>query len=561
MSFAEAESLVLADDGFLATTTTEIRGVPTKVFVHAPTSLRDLVDSTRARGDAVFCVYEDERWTFTEWVTKVDELAAALVETYGIAKGDRVAIAMRNYPEWIVTWAAAVSVGAIAVSLNAWWTAEELAFALADSEPKVLFADAERVARTAATCRERGIELVGVRLGDVPPPEVDATDVTRFADVLIDGAAMPRVDIDTDDDATILYTSGTTGRAKGAVSTHRAIISAILAYGARGAVEKLRAPDGDGTGDDDQERVFILIVPLFHVTGSVPVMLGSMATGLKLVIMYRWDPERALELIERERVTNFVGVPTQTIDLLQSPRFADFDTSSLSSVGGGGAPTPTQVVKDVADTFGQRAPGIGYGLTETNSYGMQNSGDDYLSHPTSTGRPIAILDIEARDPSGAALPAGETGELWMRGPCLFRGYWRRPEETAEALVDGWFRTGDIGHIDDEGFVYISDRIKDMVLRGGENVYCSEVEDVLYEHPAVREAAVFGIPDERLGETVVAVVRPNDGVEVTAEELRTHVAGQLAPFKVPAQIHIRVEALPRNAAGKFLKRDLRADFVA
>lgn len=560
MSFDEAEAVVLSGDGFLALTETDVRGVPTKVFVHAPQTLGQLIDSTRGRGDATFLVYEDERWSFAEWVRKVDEVAAALVETYGVVKGDRVAIAMRNYPEWIVTWAAAVSIGAIAVSLNAWWGPDELEFALGDCEPKVLFADAERVERTAAYCAEHGITLVGVRLDDPRAPEVSDGNVVRFEGVPLAGAVMPRVDIDTDDDATILYTSGTTGRSKGAVSTHRAVISAILGYAARGAIDKLRSDDPETEGDD-AERVFILIVPLFHVTGSVPVMLGTMLSGLKLVIMYRWDAERALELIEREHVTNFVGVPTQTIDLLQSPRFAEFDTSSLSSVGGGGAPFPTKVVEEVSARFGNRAPGIGYGLTETNSYGMQNSGADYLARPTSTGRAVAILEVEARDPEGRSLPRGETGELWMKGANLFRGYWRRPEETAAALVDGWFRTGDIGHIDDEGFVYISDRVKDMVLRGGENVYCNEVEDVFYEHPAVREAAVFGIPDERLGEAVAAVVRLQDGASATVEELRAHVAAHLAPFKVPDRIDIRTEALPRNAAGKFLKRNLRDEFAA
>lgn len=566
MSFAEAEAQVLSDDGFLAVSETDIRGVPTRVFTHAPRVLREIVDSTRMRGDATFLVFEDERWSFAEWARRVDEFAAALVDTYGVTKGDRVAIAMRNYPEWIVAWAAAVSIGAISVSLNAWWGVDELTFALEDCEPRVVVADAERVIRTASVCAEHDIALVGVRLWDPRAPEVSGDiAVDRFEDVLIGGASMPSVDVDTDDDATILYTSGTTGRAKGAVSTHRAVLSALLGYAAKGAIDALRkaadTPAGDDADATAPERVFILIVPLFHVTGSVPVMLGAMTSGLKLVIMYRWDPERALELIEREKVTQFVGVPTQTIDLLQSPRFADFDTSSLTSVSGGGAPTPATVVDEVAHTFGKGAPGIGYGLTETNSYAMQNSGADYLAHPTSTGRPVRILQVETRDPQGNTLPVGETGEIWMKGPNLFRGYWNRPEATAEALVDGWFRSGDIGHVDADGFVYISDRVKDMVLRGGENVYCNEVEDVFYEHPAVREAAVFGIPDERLGESVAAVVRLQDGATATAEQLRAHLAARLAAFKVPDRIDVRHEPLPRNAAGKFLKRTLRDEFVA
>jgi long-chain acyl-CoA synthetase len=303
--------------------------------------------------------------------------------------------------------------------------------------------------------------------------------------------------------------------------------------------------------------VFILIVPLFHVTGSVPVMLGSFASGLKLVIMYRWDPDRALELIERERVTNVVGVPTQSWDLLQSPRFAEFDTSSLVSVGGGGAPAPPELVRRVSTSFAKASPGIGYGMTETNAYGPQNGGQDYLSHPTSTGRATPILQVEVRDDEGKQVPTGELGEIWFKGPNLIRGYWNRPEDTAETIVDGWLRTGDIGRLDEEGFVYIEDRAKDMILRGGENVYCAEVEGAIYEHPAVHEAAVVGVPHERLGEEVAAVVVPRAGTSLTPDELRDHVAARLAAFKVPSRIAVWAEPLPRNPAGKVLKRDLRA----
>ena len=273
-------------------------------------------------------------------------------------------------------------------------------------------------------------------------------------------------------------------------------------------------------------------MPLFHVTGCVPVMLSCFATGLKLVIMYKWDPERALELIERERVTNFVGVPTQSWDLLESPRFAEFDTSSLVSVGGGGAPAPPELVRRVATSFRQGRPGIGYGMTETNAYGPQNCGADYVTHPTSTGPGHADPGDRRARRAGRPVPVGERGEIWFKGPNLIRGYWNRPDATAETIVDGWLRTGDIGRLDDEGFVYVEDRAKDMVLRGGENVYCAEVEAAIYEHPAVHEAAVFGVPHERLGEEVAAVVVPLAGVPVTAEELQAHVAERLAPFKVP-----------------------------
>ena len=444
----------------------------------------------------------------------------------------------------------------MSVSLNAWWTEDELGWALDDCGASVLIADRERVERTRGAATALGVRVLGVRLGD--HPDGDLAGVDRWDRVLPLGAALPRPEIGPDDDATILYTSGTTGRPKGAVSTHRAVTQAILGYACRAAVDRLRR----GTSATPTTRPsFILIVPLFHVTGSIPVMLGCFASGLKLVIMYKWDPERALELIERERVTNFVGVPTQSWDLLQSPRFADFDTSSLVAVGGGGAPAPPELVRRVASSFPKAGPNIGYGMTETNAYGPQNNGEDYLTHPTSTGRATPILLVEVRDDEGRVVPVGERGEIWFKGPNLIRGYWNRPEATAETIVDGWLRTGDIGRLDDEGFVYVEDRAKDMVLRGGENVYCAEVEAALYEHPAVHEAAVFGVPHERLGEEVAAVVVPRAGATVTAEDLQGHVKERLAPFKVPTRIAVWSDPLPRNPAGKVLKRDLRTTFDA
>jgi long-chain acyl-CoA synthetase len=555
LSYAEAVAAVTAPGERFETTTVDIRGIPTTVFRSAPGSLRDIFALARGYGDETFLVYEDERWSFGDTMQRVDALGALLVEEYGVAPGDRVAIGMRNYPEWVVAFAAITSVGAISVSLNAWWTEDELAWALEDCGAKVLVADRERVERTRAAAAKLGITVLGVRLGEDTPE-----GVARWEDVLPLGRPLPAVEIGPDDDATILYTSGTTGRPKGAVSTHRAVIQALLGFACRAAVDRLRRPP-DATATGGPRASFILIVPLFHVTGSVPVMLSCFATGLKLVIMYRWDPERALELIEREQVTNFVGVPTQSWDLLQSPRFAEFDTSSLASVGGGGAPAPPELVRRVSTSFAKASPNIGYGLTETNSYGPQNAGADYLSHPTSTGRATPILEIDVRDELRRSLPVGQRGEIWFKGPNLIRGYWNRPDATAETMVDGWLRTGDIGRLDDEGFVYVEDRAKDMVLRGGENVYSAEVEAAIYEHPAVHEAAVFGVPHERLGEEVAAVVVPVPGATVTAEELQAHVGQRLAPFKVPSRIAVwgADHPLPRNPAGKILKRDLREDF--
>jgi long-chain acyl-CoA synthetase len=300
----------------------------------------------------------------------------------------------------------------------------------------------------------------------------------------------------------------------------------------------------------------MLPVPLFHVTGLVPVMLGSFVSGARLVMTYRWDPDRALELIERERVTQFVGVPTMSWDLLEAPTFPQRDTTSLRSVGGGGAPMPPELVRRIDESFPRGRPSLGYGMTETNAYGPQNTGDDFLAHPTSTGRPVPVMDVRVADPDGHELPQGETGEIWFRGPMLIRGYWNRPDATADTIVDGWLRSGDIGRIDAEGFVYVSDRAKDMVLRAGENIYCAQVEAAIYEHPAVYEAAVYGVPHERLGEELACHVMVKPGSTLDAAELQRFLGERLAKFETPTIVRIVSEQLPRNASGKILKRELR-----
>ncbi|MEY2590431.1 MAG: steroid-24-oyl-CoA synthetase [Acidimicrobiaceae bacterium] len=548
MPYDEAIARITAEGERFETTEIELAGIATTVFRNAPNSMRDIFNAARGYGDALFLVYEDERLSFTDVMAQVDALGGALVERYGVKKGDRVAIGMRNFPEWVIAFAAITSIGAISVSLNAWWTPDEMDFALEDSGASVLIADEERVERALASSERLGTRILAVRAGGGLPPGID-----RYEDVVVLGTPLPDVDIDPDDDATILYTSGTTGRPKGAVSTHRAVVQALLGFGCRAAVERLRRPEAPVPSGPP---AFILVVPLFHVTGCIPVMMSCFASGLKLVMMRKWDPERALELIERERVTNFVGVPTQSWDLLEAPSFATTDTSSLVSVGGGGAPAPPQLVKRVSSNFAKASPGIGYGMTETNAYGPQNTGVDYVEHPTSTGRSTPILLVEIRDPDGRAVPTGQPGEIWFKGPNLIRGYWNRPEDTAETIVAGWLRSGDIGRVDEEGFVYVEDRAKDMVLRAGENIYCAEVEAALYEHPAVHEAAVFGIPHERLGEEVAAAVFLRQGETATVEELQAHVAERLASFKVPTRIIVNHEPLPRNASGKILKRQLR-----
>ncbi|CAM9176231.1 unnamed protein product [Discosporangium mesarthrocarpum] len=526
----------------------EIEGQRMKVWKRLPSSLREVFAASRENEDETFLVYEDEIWSFARTMARVDEIADLLVNRYGVEKGDRVAIAMRNYPEWIFSFAAITSVGGIAVCMNAWWKEDEMAYGLEDSGCKVLIADIERVTTAAPNLARFGVQAVCVRHeGDLPE------GVDRLDAVLTSGAAMPGVLVGPEDDATILYTSGTTGFPKGAVSTHRAVLSALCAFACRAVVGSLTQP---ARGPSPWETCFILAVPLFHVTGLVPVMLSCFSNGFKLVIMYKWSPERALELVERERVTQFVGVPTMTIDLLECPDFPNRDTSSLASVGGGGAPAPPEMVGRVDKSFENARPGLGYGMTETNAYGPQNAGADYLRKPRSSGRAVPVLEVECFDENMNPVPRGEVGEICFRGPNLIRGYWNKPEATAETIVDGWLKSGDLGRIDDEGFVFVEDRAKDMVLRGGENIYCAEVEAVIYEFEAVHEAAVFGMPHDRLGEEVAVAVMARKGHAIDARALTAHVASRVAKFKVPTIVEIFDRPLPRNASGKILKREIR-----
>ena len=555
MTFLEANAAVTGPGQIFELIDAEVRGVKMKVFKNAPAHLGQLFAGARGHGDKPFLVYENETYTFAQASDRIDALASLLVNTYGVKKGDRVAVAMRNFPEWVMSFAAIISVGAINVSMNSWWTEDEMDFALEDSGASVLICDQQRFDIGAASCVKKNVKVLVVRAEKPLPSGVD-----KWEDVLPLGDKHPGADISPDDDATNLYTSGTTGRPKGEGSTHRAIISSIMAFSARNNVflmsgTKLKEVDGP-----EVPTSFILIVPLFHVTGCVPVMMSCFVAGLKLAIMYKWDPEKALEMIEREQITNFVGVPTQSWDLVNSPAFSKYDTSSLRAVGGGGAPSPASLVGKVQDKVKNGNPQLGYGMTETNAFGPAITGSDYLSHPTSTGRATWPMLVEVRDENLKPVPTGQSGEIWFFGPMLIRGYWNRPDATAETIVDGWLRSGDLGRLDADGYVYVEDRVKDMILRAGENVYGAEVESAIYEHPAVHEAAVFGVPHERLGEEVGVAILPNDGMTLTPEELWAFLDAKIAKFKIPTQVVIMTEPLPRNAAGKFLKRELQQRVV-
>jgi len=528
-----------------------VNGVPMKVFKNAPKALRDVFNPSR-ESDATYMVYEDEEWSYKKTHQEADALAYALVHTYGIKPGDRVGISMRNLPEWVVSFTAITGIGAVSVSMNSWWTEEELEFSLKDVGLSVLIVDSERIERATGPCERNGTKMITVREGNVPIPAV----AKRWEDVVVRGEAMPFVEITTDMDAIILFTSGTTGFPKGAVSTHQAVANSMMAFSARASANGKRV---EGLAQEKKDSPFpnvgILAVPLFHVTGMA-VMLSNFAYQFKMVIMFKWDAERALQLIEKHHITTFTGVPTQSWDLVQHPNFSKYDTSSLNVVGGGGAPAPAKLVEQVDGAFKSGRPNLSYGMTETNAYGPGNVGSEYTSHPNSTGRiPIPGMELEIRDEDANPVPRNTSGEIWMKGPMLIRGYWNRPDANKETIVDGWLRTGDLGRIDDEGFIFIEDRAKDMIIRGGDNVYGAEVETGIYEIPEVYEAAVFGIKHERLGEEVACVIMVKPGMTLTEEQVTTYLNGRMAKYKIPTRIAFTTEPLPRNPAGKFLKRSM------
>ncbi|MCF8883865.1 acyl--CoA ligase [Erythrobacter sp. SN021] len=540
--------------------TIDIRGVPTRVWKNAPANLRQVAMAGRAHGDRLFAIYEDERITYDAWFRAVARLAAEF-RARGIAKGDRVALAMRNLPEWPVAFFAATAIGAICVPLNAWWTGPELAFGLANSGSKLLVCDAERWERLAGHRAEfPGLETVFVARGERP-----ANGTERLEDLIgtpNDYAALPQgelppEEIAPDDEATIFYTSGTTGQPKGALGTHRNLCTNILSSGFNAAYAALRRGE---VPPQPVQKVGLTVIPLFHVTACSAGLMGYVVAGHTLVFMHKWDPVKAFQLIERERVNLTGGVPTIAWQLLEHPERKNYDLSSLEAIAYGGAPAAPELVRKIHEEFGA-LPANGWGMTETMATVTGHSSEDYLNRPDSCGPPVAVADLKIMSEDGETeLPTGEVGELWARGPMIVKGYWNRPEATAETFVDGWVRTGDLARLDEEGWCFIVDRAKDMVIRGGENIYSSEVENVLYDHPAVTDAALVGIHHPTLGEEPAAVVHLAPGTSASEEELREWVAARLAKFKVPVRIAFVEDTLPRNANGKILKKDLGAFFA-
>jgi long-chain acyl-CoA synthetase len=533
-----------------------IRGIPTRVWKNAPPSLRAVFEASRGHGDLPFLVYEEERLSYAEHYRRSAALARALAGRFGIAKGDRVAIAMRNFPEWSIAFWAAAAAGAIVVPLNAWMTGSELEYCLADSGTRVLVADEERLERLRPHLPQLPLEAVLVARAARALP----AGAIRLEDMLGQEGALPEVTIDPEDDATIFYTSGTTGKPKGALGTHRNICTNLLSIAFARARTLLRRGEPLPAPGTAPKTATLLSVPFFHVTGCHSVLCAVLHGGNKLVLMHRWEPERAMQLIERERISSFGGVPSMAWQVLEHPAFGRYDLSSVESISYGGAPAAPELVARIKEKFPKVMPGNGYGLTETSSVTSQNAAEDYERKPESAGLVIPVCDVRVVDAAGKDVARGEIGELWVKGPNVVKGYWNKPEATAASFSEGWLRTGDLVRQDEEGFLYILDRAKDMLIRGGENVYCVEVEDALYSHPAVMDAAVIGIPHRVLGEEVGAVVQVTPGARVGEADLRRHVGERLAAFKVPVRILLRDAPLPRNANGKILKRELRSAFA-
>jgi long-chain acyl-CoA synthetase len=533
-----------------------VRGHPIRTYANAPNSLRDVWLASRQFADRDYLVYQHERLSYAEAHRQVASVAAWL-RAHGVAQGDRVAIAMRNYPEWLLAYWATVSIGAVVVGVNAWWVGRELVYGLNDSRPKVTIADQERLQRIV----EHGDEMPPMTLVGVRIPEALPQGVVSWQALVEHGGNLPDADIDPDDDACIFYTSGTTGNPKGAQLTHRGCVANIMnmafwatcltTIGQRNGTIPVPQP-----GVTPPPTAALLTTPLFHVTANNCVSHGGTLNGGKLVCMYKWDATEALQLIERERITALTGVPVMSRELITHPDFDKSDTSSLLSVGGGGAQLQPDLVGKIDSRVKTARPNTGYGMTETCGIITSISADFFLDKPTSCGPAMPSFETKVVDAEGRALPQGQVGELWVRGAPVIKGYLNRPEATAESITDGWLHTGDIARIDEDGFIFIVDRAKDMVLRGGENVYCAEVEAAIYQHPAVAEATVFGVPDDRLGEEVGAAVFLKAGERLDADDLRTHLRALISGHKVPRYVWFVSEPLPRNANGKFLKRELK-----
>jgi len=569
MSVAQANAALSGPGSPLALEQTEIDGISFDTYAEAPPHMRALFQAGHA-GFAMrdFLIYQDERVTYDAMARAVAHFAKALEDTYGLRKGDRMAVIMRNYPQWPVAFFAGLSLGVIVTPMNSWWTGEELEYGLNDSGAKVAVVDPQiydRVSEHWPNMPDLEAMIIARDPDDRADPRLTSVEsviggAKTWAD--LPELALPDVELAPDDDATIMYTSGTTGKPKGALASHRAIIANMFNALTCRARRYLRAGEALPEPDPDpaSANAVLLAVPFFHATGAFAVLTPSWATGGKIVSMYKWDAGEALPIIERERINSVGGVPAIAWQLLEHPERGNYDLSSINAVAYGGAPSAPELVSTIKATFKEAHPSNGWGMTETCATATQNVGEDYVNRPLSAGAPPQGVKLKIVGPNGEEMPTGEVGELWCKGASNCKLYWNRPQATAETFVDGWVVTGDLARLDDEGFLYLVDRAKDMLIRGGENIYCIEVENALYDHPAIMDASVVGIPHKVLGEEVGAVVQLKPEKTVSEDELRAHVAGQIAAFKVPTKILFQDEPLPRNANGKILKPVLRDRFT-
>lgn len=536
---------------------TEILGNRIRDFKNRPNSIREFWLSTEQFADRTYIVYEQERISYGAAHQIVNSVAGWLFEQ-GVRPGDRVAIAMRNYPEWMLIYWACTSIGVAVVGLNAWWTETEMAYGINDAQPKFAFVDADRLARIKDNSEiDNPPRLITVRV------DGDIGDATDWGSIIGVDHHLPSVDVDPDSDACIFYTSGTTGFPKGAQLTHRGCVANLvnMQYAAASSTLAVQAATGVEPPATLPTPVALITTPLFHVTANNCGAYRVTAAGGTIVLMYRWDAGEALRLIEREKITSAGGVPVMGRELINHPDFEKTDTSSLMAISCGGAQVPPDQVQKIDDQIETARPGTGYGMTETCGIITSVAGDFFVDRPDSAGPAMPNFEVKLVDDAGKEVAAGALGELWVRGSSVIKGYINRPEATAESITDGWLHTGDIGRVDEDGFIYLVDRKKDMVLRGGENIYCVEVEAAIYHHSGVAECCVFGVPDERLGEEVGAAIYLKPGASLSADDLRTHCAGRMAKFKIPRYVWFCDEPFPRNASGKFLKRAVREKLIA
>lgn len=536
---------------------TLVNGRPVKVYRNALQSLPQVLASAREHGDKPFITFQGEVWTFKRFFAEADAVAAQLL-AWGLKPGDRVAVAMRNRPEWAVVLVAAAMIGAVPAPINSFGLGEELLAAITDVEPAVYACDLDRLKRIGNETGVAGCRILCVGDGvELPAGVADYQAVASVA-----AAPQPLPELAPEDPALILFTSGATSRAKGVLSSQRAVCQALFNIDFIGAFSAMTSPEAiEVLMKQGLAPTTLTAVPLFHVSGLHAQLLSALRGGRQLVFVTRWDPATAIELIRERKITQFNGAPSMVMQLLAQPGFDDpAQTGSLGGIGFGGAGLPQRLITEVMQRRPDSMSGIGYGLTETNGTAAAASGKLFAYKPKSAGVISPIIEVKVIDANGETLPSCEAGEICLRGAPVMEGYWRDEAATRAAMSDGWFRTGDVGYVDDEGFLFIVDRIKDVINRSGEKFAAAEVESCLLQIPDVLEAAVFAVPDEDTGEAAVAILSVREGAQLDEAQVKAHVAANLASYKVPAVVQLLTDSLPRNPAGKLLKVQLRNTYL-